>query len=227
MSRGVVYVAYGDQARVQVQLSAKTLVQHNPTLEFRVITDESFTRAPGFPSMRCIYHEDTDPGARQVKLAVDKLSPFDLTMYLDADTRVRGDLSAPFRVLEAGWEMAITPCRHQGDEAHRHIGVTERAATFEELGMDVTALQGGVIYLRKCEAVHRFYAAWRDEWQRWRDQDQGALLRALMHNPVRLFLLGRDYNAPDGRLIQHFYSYARRDGLRNHIPELLRSQVRA
>lgn len=224
-TRGVVYVAYGDEARVQVQLSAKTLVETNPRIPFRVICDRGFPRQQRFPVTRHIYHEDTDPGARGVKLKVDQLTPFDLTMYLDADTRVHGDITMPFDLLERGWEMCIAPCRQQGhDEVHRHVNEEEREVTRQEVGFDILALQGGVIYFRKTEAVHQLFSEWRREWDRWQDQDQAALMRALVRCPVKLFLLGRGYNG--GHIIQHFYTYARRPGLRHHIPAMANAVVR-
>ena len=209
VSRGVVYVAYGDPAREQVMLSAKSLREQHPDLEFRVICDQKFGRARGVPNIKCILHEDTDPGARQVKLNVDRLSPFDQTLYLDADTRVRGDITPPFDLLAEGWEMALVPCRHQGEHAHRHVNEKERETTFAEVD-DMTALQAGAIWFRKCDAVHRLFAAWREEWRRFEEQDQAALIRALVRNPVRMALLGRAYNG--GWKVRHFYSYARRDG---------------
>lgn len=215
-SRGVVYVAYGDNARDQAMQSAKSLKAQHPDLPFRVICDRGFKQAAGMPQVTCIYHEDTDPGARLVKLNVDTLSPFEHTLYLDADTRIRADISYPFRLLDAGWDMAMVPCRHQGDHAHRHVKAQERVTTFAEVG-DMTALQGGVMYFRKTEAVHRLFAAWREEWGRFEDQDQAALVRALVSHPVRLFLLGRAYNG--GKFIRHFYSYARRDsGMKFGVP---------
>ena len=208
VSRGVVYVAYGKPARDQVQLSAQSLVAQHPRLPFRVISDRPFKRVAGFPAIQIIPYPDTDPGARLVKLNVDSLSPFDHTAYIDADTRIQGNILWPFELLEAGWEMAIVPCRHQGEHANPHVNAEERTITFAEVG-DATALQGGVIYFRKTNAVHGLFAAWREEWARFEDQDQAALIRALAHNPVKMFLLGRAYNG--GRTIRHYYSYARRD----------------
>ena len=215
-SRGVVYVAYGEQAREQVRLSAKTLREQHPMLPFRVIADQPFGYAARMPQIRTIYHEDTDPGARLVKLNADLLSPFDCTLYLDADTRVQGDIAYPFTLLEAGWEMCICPTAYQGDEAHGHVNAEERRITFREVGVDAEVLQAGVMYFRKCDAVHRLFEVWREEWHRWEDQDQAALTRALAKVPVKLRTLNRDlYNSGQGRLIRHYCGFARRKGLKH------------
>lgn len=95
--------------------------------------------------------------------------------------------------------MAICPNRRQGEEAHGHINDEERAITIDEVGLDAQALQAGVIYFRKCTAIHKLFATWRAEWQRWQDQDQAALVRALARRPVKMRTLHRDwYNSPPG-----------------------------
>jgi len=211
VTRGIIYVAYGDQARTQVHLAVKSLRQQHPLLPVRVVCDSEIESLRRFGQMAFVYHEDTDPGARLVKLNVDTLSPFDHTLYLDADTRVQGDITYPFELIDNGWEMAMVPCRRQDEHSHAHVNEKERHTTFEEVGQNLIALQGGVIYFRKCEAVSNLFAAWREEWGRFADQDQAALIRALVRCPVRLFLLGRAYNG--GGIIRHFYTYARRGGL--------------
>jgi len=215
MTRGVLYVAYGEQARAQVRLSAKTLVDTNPALPLRVVSDRAFEPQRGFPPLRVILHRDTDPGARLVKLHANILSPWDLTLYLDADTRVLADISYPFELLEAGWEMAMCPTLYQGTEAHGHVNESEREATFAEVGTHAQVLQGGVIYFRKCEAVSELFKAWRLEWRRWEDQDQAALVRALVRHPVKLRTLDRQYNDAQGQRIRHYCGFARRRGLKH------------
>ncbi len=145
---------------------------------------------------------------RWAKLNLDQLSPYDPTLYLDADTRVHGDARAILSILGDGYDLAVAPSTKQGTEALWHIAEDEREATFAELGRDLLQLQGGVIAFRKTAEVHALFAAWREEWQRWRDQDQAALLRALYRCPVRLWLLSNEWNG--GALIEHRYGAARR-----------------
>jgi len=76
------------------------------------------------------------------------------------------------------------------------------------VGPIVVQLQGGVLFWRRNEATTRLFERWRAEWARYRQQDQGALLRALYTEPVRVWLLGRPWNG--GNLIEHLCGRAKR-----------------
>ena len=189
---GTIYVAYGERAKQETAKSAASLRRHN---DLPIITiDETVFDRPG-------------PGARWAKLNVDRLSPFDYTLYLDADTRVNGDVSAGFGMLGDGWDLLIAPSVNQGHECFRHIGQIENQATLDELENPFPLqLQAGVMFFHR-ERCARLFAAWRDEWLRFKGQDQAALLRALNREPVRVLLLGRAWNG--GKLIEHLFGRAR------------------
>jgi hypothetical protein len=196
----VVYVVYGEAARREAELSIKGLRQWHDW-PVSVIGDN-------VEGAERIEFSRADEGGRWGKLNLNNLSPYDLTLYLDADTRPRGDLSVGFDILEDGWDMAITPSPMQGDELLWHVSDEERAATLKELGNEPLALQAGVMYISKNQGTARLFSAWRNEWLRWRDQDQAALLRALGRVPVRVWLLGRPYNG--GALVDHRFGMIRR-----------------
>lgn len=192
-------MAYGLRARQETEEAIRFLRAHND-LPVTVVGER----------VNALDHIGFgDPGTgRWAKINLDLLTPYDDTLYLDADTRIHGDISAGLRVLADGWDMAICPSTKQGTELLWHVDEAERKATFKELGHDLLQLQGGVIFFRKSPEVHALFQAWREEWQRWRDQDQAALLRALYRCPVRLWLLDNEWNG--GSLIEHRYGAARR-----------------
>jgi len=202
--RGAVYIAFGEPARTEARLSIETLLQFNPGLSIAVISNEPLP-------LKGIVHvidPQQDAGGRWQKVQLDGLSPFCHTLYLDADTRIRADLSAGFRMLEDGWELVITPSEHQGGTWLWHVGAEDRAAVLEEWPCKPLQLQGGMFFFRKCDAIRRLFEAWQDEWLRFRDQDQGALLRALAKTPVRVWILGRPWNG--GSLVDHRFGRAKR-----------------
>lgn len=160
--------------------------------------------------MATIPFKSTDLYGRWAKCNVDTLSPFDPTLYLDADTLVQQDIMAGFQVIEDGWDFCTIASKNQEDQWLSHIGTEERNATHHELGAEMLQLGGGVFWFRKNERTARFFELWREEWKRWRDQDQGALIRALQRAPVKVWLFGKPWNGRD--VIRHEWGTARRRG---------------
>jgi len=197
--QGVVYIAYGWRAVKEAGYSIKTLRQHND-LPVTVIGE----RVDG---TRHIDYEDQSSLGRRAKVHLCALSPYVYTLYLDADTRVHGSLSRAFEILGSGWDAAMAPSHVQGDGILWHVSDEERDATRAELGRDLLQLQGGMMFWRKNDRTQAFFQAWREEWERWKGQDQAALLRALHRTPLRLWLLSNEWNG--GALIEHRYGAAR------------------
>lgn len=197
MSRGVVYIAYGAKAEREMDYAVESLRRHHdwPVCQWR-------GHLPGEPS--------TDKGrSRHAKTHMLDWTPFDDTLYLDADTRVQGDVAAGFAVLEAGWDVAMAPSANQGDDWLWHVSEDERALTRRVLGYEALQLQAGVLFVRRNARTRALWAAWADEWARFADEDQGAFLRALDRVPVRLWLLGYPWNSNGGQLVNHFHGRVR------------------
>ena len=200
--QGVIYIAYGANARNQTQQSIGSLRRFHDW-PIVVVSGQG-----GFKGVSHIAFQVMDSGARWAKVNLDKLTPFDLTLYCDADTRIEGDLSVGFEILQDGWELVITPSQNQDEEVLWHCSESDKWATFEEYGTsDILQLQGGLFWFRKCDAIARFFEAWRDEWEKFKEQDQGALLRALRRAPVKMWLMGRDWNG--GKIVKHLWGQAR------------------
>ncbi len=199
---GAIYVAVGPNAVNQAQESITVLKQQNSGLPVAVIGDLVRKGVTNIPFVQ------PGPGARWAKLHVDLLSPWSSFCYLDADTRPHAGLGVGFRILADGWDMIITASASQAGMLLWHIGEGDRLATFAALGHeDPLQLQAGVFWARKSRKLHRFFEAWREEWKRYSDQDQGAFLRALARVPLKLWLFGRPWNG--GEAIEHLYGQAR------------------
>lgn len=198
-------VAYGDKARREAEGCLRSLGQSNPGLALAVVSDRPLK---GYPHLSA---PDLDAGARLAKLSLDSLSLFEATCYLDADTRTHGSLEAGFAILDDGWELVITPSKNQGNDLLGNCQLEDRRATLNTLHCDhPLGLQAGVMWFRKCESIDRLFAVWREEWGKFRYQDQAALLRALWRVPVRVWLLGRPWNGGKGDIVEHRFGAARR-----------------
>jgi hypothetical protein len=202
MTAGAYYVAYGDNAIAAYLVSRRSLQEHNNTLPIACVgVGQAFDilgKMPGYSSAQ---------KARWAKVNLDRLSPFDQTLYLDADTRIYGDVSMPFDILEHGWDICIAPSVNQGARLLWHLDPGDKERTITECGAHALQMQCGVFYFRKSARIHEFFGAWRAEWLRYCGQDQGAFMRALLRVPVRVWQLGRAYNG--GALIGHAFGKAR------------------
>ena len=74
----------------------------------------------------------------------------------------------------------------------------ESQLTWGLMGTDETMqYNGGLFAFARITRTEKFFKLWNDEWQVYAGRDQGALLRALYTQPVKLFILGNQWNASD------------------------------
>ena len=201
--KGVAYVALGANAQHEVSQSMVGLLKHNKGLATMVL-EESLTSPPRGVST-------SGQQAHWAKVNAYWWSPFPYTLLLDADTRVKGSLLWGFKLLWAGWEVVVVPSIPPRPNAVLwHLSRTEQDVTLAELGAwHHVMLNTGALYFRKSPRVQRLFEAWREEWLRFKDQDQGALLRALRRSPVKLWLIGSPFNSRDGAVVEHLFGRAR------------------
>ena len=84
---------------------------------------------------------------------------------------------------------------HVASQMRRSDNGDECELTFRQIGTDqVIQLNGGVFCFQRNERTKRFFHAWEREWRRFGKRDQGALLRSLFQNPLKLYVLGNEWN---------------------------------
>ncbi|NIQ89318.1 MAG: hypothetical protein GWN93_09695, partial [Deltaproteobacteria bacterium] len=186
MDKGVIYVAYGKKAKEEARQSIASLKKHHDW-PIHTVTEKDLP-------------DRGEPG-RWAKVSLNLMTPYEYTLFLDADTRVKGDLSVGFGALANGWEIVMVPSGPQENEALGHLLPQERAETVKEFDFFPLQLNTGVIWFRKTERLHKFFEQWRQEWLRWKSKDQGAFLRALNKRPVSILLLGKAFNGGD--VVEH------------------------
>lgn len=216
--RGVIYVAYGEPSRRCAQGAIASFKEHMPDVEVGLIGSEPLGSEDVF-----IHCDDVDIGGRHAKTLIYELAPQDwqYVMYLDADTEVCDDISFLFNVLMDGWDMVIAknPVKyHIAWQMKRSDNHDECDYTFDRLGTgELVQLNGGVFAFQRNERTAAFFHAWHAEWNRWGKRDQGALLRALFDNPLKLYVLENypwnaitRYEKREDVCIKHYPMTARR-----------------
>lgn len=193
MTRGAYVVAFGDPARACAVRLITSIRKHMPGLPVCLVGAEPLGREDIF-----VEAPDADVGGRRAKLGIYDLAPaeWEAVLYLDADTELVDSVEPLFRWVESGWDFVI--CRDVGDSIHsfqRKNNIEEFRATLRAVG-SLWAMQfnGGVWTFHRCAAMERFFGRWREEYEVHLQRDQGALIRALWAEPVRLLLLGHEWN---------------------------------
>lgn len=203
--RGVVYVAFGEAARREAGMAVKALRHLHPDLPV-VAIGEPVEGACPLP-MKC-GDLTSMQASRWAKVCLYDQSPFQHTLYMDADTLVRQPVTVGFDILADGWDVALAASDHQGGDVFWHVGEEEREMTLLRLAHVPVQLQAGVMWFAKNGRTKALFRTWKREWLRWADQDQAALLRALERSPAKVWILGRPWNG--GGIVAHRFGRARK-----------------
>lgn len=198
IGRGIYVVAYGEPARRCAEKLIESVRKHMPDVPVAVASDTPL-EAADVP----VVYTDLDLGGRAVKTLMWKLTPprWDQVLYLDADTELIAPVHFLFDALDAGWEMVITKDIDGYDciQSLWRRDTEELRLGQEQIGSpDALQLAGGVVAFRRTQPVKRFLEAWHKEWKVLARRDQGALLRALYKHPVRMLVIGNEWNSFTG-----------------------------
>ena len=217
-TRGIYLVAFGAPARKAAMELIGTIRKHMPDIPVACVAETPL----GCEDIH-IQQPDSDVGARRAKIRMYELAPaeWDTVLYLDADTEVIAPLYPFFEWAEDGWELVITKDPHVVDSMESYARVNN-AGDMESVQrslktLNALQLAGGVMSFPRNERVREFFAAWLAEWEVFAQRDQGPLVRALYAHPLRVWLLGSQWNTflrymrrEDSAGLLHFPGKARR-----------------
>jgi len=194
--RGIYCVAFGDPARECAVRLIRSSKQHMPDIPICLCAASPLNAGEEI----LVVQPDSDIGGRRAKLKAYELTPaeWSAVLYLDADTEVVAPIYRFFEWIEDGWEFVITKDPHLMDSMESF----KRANNGAELQQTEAALgtlgelqwNGGVWAFGRGERVARFFSRWQAEWEVHAQRDQGALARAMYADPLRVWLLGNEWN---------------------------------
>jgi len=193
--RGIYCVAFGDPARRCARRMMETAKRHMPDIPIALCSDREIG-----PEDVLIVQPDSDIGGRRAKLRAYELAPaeWQAVLYLDADTEVVAPIYRFFEWIEDGWEFVICKDPHLMDTMHafrrpgNRVELNDTERTIYTL--HTLQLNGGVWAFARNDRVQRFFSRWLAEWERYAQRDQGALIRALYAEPLRILVLGNEWN---------------------------------
>ena len=205
--RGVLYLAIGEAHRELTVASIASLRRYGYRGPVRVVTD-----SPGWlPSgLHCedVLVPDVGNGfaSRHYKTQLEKFA-FDSTVFLDTDTVPIADIADLWKVLDS-CDLAMA------SDMHPSVGdaITEKRTRDrwqDQWGSEYRLMirlgltgypyfNSGVMVFRRTTQIAQLFSAWHQEWRRYGQTDQMALVRAAA-------LTGTPVNPLPG--IWNFYAY--------------------
>ncbi len=193
--RGIYVVAFGKPARESALRLMQSAKRYMPDIPIALCAAE-----PIGPEDVFLREPDSDVGGRRAKLRAYELAPaeWQSVLYLDADTEMVAPIYPYFQWIEDGWDLVICKDPHLMDELPAFERRNNREETLQTRQAVKTwralSLNGGAWAFARNERVARFFARWQQEWEVYAQRDQGALLRALYADPLKVWLLGNEWN---------------------------------
>jgi hypothetical protein len=193
---GIYMVAFGTPARASARRGINTIHKYMPGIPVALVSDGKLG-----PEDILIQQKDADIGGRIAKLRVYDLAPrnWEAVLYLDADVEIsKADPRVFFDWLGDGYEFIICKDAHLKEriaDFARGNNQREYYQTVAEIGTtEALQINGGVWAFRRCPATKAFFERWLAEWNVYKGRDQGALIRALYADPLRVLWLGNEFN---------------------------------
>lgn len=215
---GVLYLALGGEYARLATIGVRQLRAHGFTGPVRVVTN---VLGNELPELGCdivpVNHTGRGFESRHYKTRLFDWA-FDITLALDADAIPIGPIDTVFEGL-GNYPIAMCLDRHRDVAdviAHSRSGRERRYREFtlmRHLGLTSKPFyNSGVMVFRRTPDVRRLFLAWHEEWTRFGQEDQLALVRALASTNVHVKTLHPRWN----RLPKAFdsVSEAQRQGVR-------------
>src|SRR5687767_7026541 len=189
---GIVYIAIGERYRQRACVSVESLRAHMPEISVTLFTDKPLEHS-AFNQVILVseprYSDFTD------KVAYIPQSPYDCTLFIDADTYICDDLSELFSLLDQ-FDLAVAH-----DTFRIYVEDYDKLQEYlHATPISFPMLNTGVILFKKSERVENFFQSWMTLHRRnltialRGGTDQPAFREALYHSDMRFTILPPEYN---------------------------------
>lgn len=199
-TKGIVYIALGVEYLEMATNSILSIVENYSKTEhlpnFKVFTDvdtSSIPRIDQIPSffqyINPVEYPDNGVATAYIKTILYHLSPFDITLYLDCDTKIVGDISKIWSYC--GNRIAVSRAFNPIKEDTIYSD-SECIKTQQQLSVigDFTQYNTGVFLFKKSPNTKSIFRAWNDEWELFKNHENMAFNRLVAQG------MGVDYLLP-------------------------------
>ncbi len=200
-SRGVIYCATTNICYLEAALiSAMALRQQEPDLPITLISEHPLLQLLPLqrygitPRVLKVNEVDNTPYlSRYIKTTLNILSPYQETLFLDADILPLQPISALWDHLCLG-DFGMVADRLPTLDLCDHIAAEEKEYTLQRLPKETTQFNSGVMLWRNTAATQMLFQHWHQEWQKFQKHDQLALMRAIATTQIPVTALPNRYN---------------------------------
>ena len=187
-SCGVLFIATGEMFVDASIRCARSILKHCPGLKIHIFCDkEQYHRLNLLRDNPFSSSEEIENPHVRSKVDYLPLSPFQRTLYLDADTMVLDDIREVFQLFDR-FDIAL---------AHAHIRNANKSFQKWNIQLPISFPQfnGGVICFRKSGEVLEFLDKWKNAYHTANfKKDQVTLRELLWNSDLRIVTLPPEYN---------------------------------
>jgi len=213
-SSGIFMVAYGPEYYRTAMHTICASRRHLYNLTWCLFTDQK-PEKNDFPDNVIVKYYPVEHNMhREIKIDMARHSPFDYTIYMDADAVVRkAGLSYILRSLDQGWDMALNVFDYwrAGQKIPQIYAQTMRLA---KCTLPITIYNAGFILFKGSPAMQKFCTLWNFYWNEMGcGREMPAFNCALQQSDLRIKPLPRGRHKvfePDiydaNALVQHNYN---------------------
>jgi hypothetical protein len=199
--RGVVYLAVNHQNYLEAALiSAVALRRQEPTLPITIISNLpalSYLSLDQYGiTLQGLGESTTAQGlavSRSLKTQINHYSPYRETLFLDADILPIRSIAGLWSYLGQG-DVAMAEDRLPQIHLCDHVAREEIEFTLKILPHHTAHFNSGVFLWRRTAGTDNLFSHWHREWQRFQQQDQLALARAIGSTQTAVVKIPRSYN---------------------------------
>jgi len=201
MRRGVIYIATSNTAYLEAAvISAIALRQQEPTLPITLISDHPLLKHLPLPDYGITPKllDAAEVGrhafsSRSIKTRLNAYSPYQETLFLDADILPLQPVSELWHYLNTS-DLAMVVDRLPMVSLCDHIAQEEKEYTLQRLPGHTVQFNSGVMLWRDSLATQALFCQWHEEWQQFQRHDQLALIRAIKAVQIPVTKLPMTYN---------------------------------
>ena len=181
-SRGIIYITVGQGYTQQAMASAESVKAHSSGIKVYLFTDQPGIKSPYVDGIAMV----ENPHSRS-KIDYLHQTPFDRTLYLDADTRIVADIDGLFDILDR-FDLAVAHAHQRNHFATQQPWRISIPDAFPQMN-------GGVLLFKRSALTLKLLKDWQKAYhENAFCKDQVTLRELIWLSDLRIAILPPEYN---------------------------------